>query len=197
MKLIAHRVLDNHQYPENSLAGYKYCLNKKYIDGVEIDVRLTKDHLFVVHHNLLYKYKIITTSKYKEIDKLPLLENFLKIRHQKILLLDLKIESGNVKEYAESLIKLLKKYKRNYYLCTFNYSLGKYLATKTNYKVGLFVTDIINKNRDFKLFNFLALSKNSYNDIKFPIKMIWTINGAIKNNKYEFVITDTAYLLSK
>lgn len=197
MKLIAHRVLDNHKYLENSIQGYKYCINKSYIDGLEIDVRLTKDNIFIVHHNFFNKLKIISSSKYKELNNIPLLDDFLKIKHKKILLLDLKLESNNITEYGKSLIKLLKKYKLNYYLCTFNYSLGKYLSTNTNYKVGLFVTDIINKNKDFTFFDFLALSKNSYNDIKFKTKMIWTINEPLKNNKYDFVITDKAYLLSK
>lgn len=196
-RLIAHRVLDNHKYSENSIEGYKYCITKSYIDGLEIDVRLTKDNIFVVHHNFLNKFKIISSSKYKELNGVPILEDFLKIKNKKILLLDLKLENANVKKYAQLLIKLLKKYKLNYYLCTFNYSLGKYLAINTDYKVGLFITDIINKNKDFKWFDFLALSKNSYNDIKFKKKMIWTINEPLKNNKYDFVITDKAYLLSK
>lgn len=197
MKLIAHRVLDDHKYQENSIEGYKYCINKNYIDGLEIDVRLTKDNKFVVHHNFLNKIKIISSSKYKELNNIPLLEDFLKIKHKKILLLDLKLESNNIKDYAQKLIKMLKRYKLNYYLCTFNYSLGKYLATNTDYKVGLFVTDIINKNKDYKLFDFVALSKNSYDDINFKTKMIWTINKPLKNKKYDFVITDKAYLLSK
>ena len=57
MKLIAHRVLDNHKYPENSIKGYKCCITKSYIDGLEIDVRLTKDNIFVVHHNFLINLK--------------------------------------------------------------------------------------------------------------------------------------------
>lgn len=38
------------KYPENSLAGFKYALNQQ-IDGIELDVHLTKDQIPVVIHD--------------------------------------------------------------------------------------------------------------------------------------------------
>ena len=43
MKLIAHRCNDNHNYRENSIKSAFEALNKEYIDGIEIDLRITKD----------------------------------------------------------------------------------------------------------------------------------------------------------
>ena len=47
MYLIAHRGLDNHKYSENSFKAILTSLNEKYIDGVEFDVRITKDKKIV------------------------------------------------------------------------------------------------------------------------------------------------------
>ena len=50
---IAHRGNDNHKYLENTKEAVIYCLTKDYIDGIEIDIRVTKDKEFVVIHNML------------------------------------------------------------------------------------------------------------------------------------------------
>ena len=55
--LIAHRCLDNHNYKENSILAAINTLNKEYIDGIEIDLRFTKDKKIVMYHNLLYNLK--------------------------------------------------------------------------------------------------------------------------------------------
>ena len=56
--LIAHRGNDNHKYLENTKEAVIYCLNKEYIDGIEIDIRVTKDKEFVLSHNMLIDKKI-------------------------------------------------------------------------------------------------------------------------------------------
>lgn len=196
--LIAHRGLNNHEYGENTIDGCLDSLNYPYIQGIEIDIRMTKDHKLVLHHNYLYKLHIINHTKYKEIKELPLLENLLKkISSKKIILLDIKCETEHYQVLVKYLLRVINKYKLNYYLCSFNYDLAKYLTKKTKYPVGIFITDLINKHKDYRFLSFLALSKNSYNDILFSKKFVWTINNKKNITKYDYIITDKAYLLSK
>ena len=51
MKFIAHRGNDNHEYKENTKEALLWCLKQDYIDGVELDIRLTKDKEFIIYHN--------------------------------------------------------------------------------------------------------------------------------------------------
>lgn len=194
--LIAHRGLDNHKYKENSIKAVLNTIDKEYISGIEIDLRFTKDKKIVMYHNLLYNLKSINNLNYKELKNIDLFENLLKeIKTNKIILLDIKCENDNYKVFMKSLLKLLRKYPLNYYICSFNYNLIKSLMNKTKYPLGIFVSDIINKNKNYNNLSFLALSKNSYDDIKFKLKFVWTINDKKDINKYEYIITNKAYLL--
>lgn len=196
--LIAHRGLDNHKYKENSINGILNSLSKDYINGVEIDIRFTKDKKIVMYHNMISNFKIISNANYNELSNIDLFENLLKkIKSNKIILLDIKCENNKYEVFIEYLLKLIDKYPLNYYLCSFNYKLIKYIIGKTKYPLGIFITDIINKNKDYSKLSFLALSKNSYNDIKFNTKFVWTINTNKNINKYKYIITDKAQLLSK
>ena len=71
MNFIAHRGLDNHKYHENTKEALVESLNKDYISGVELDIRLTKDNKFVIYHNTSYIYlgirKFIKSNNYKDI----------------------------------------------------------------------------------------------------------------------------------
>lgn len=49
-KIYAHRGMSNIYIP-NSIDAIKYCVDKKYIDGIEIDVRMTKDEKFILFHD--------------------------------------------------------------------------------------------------------------------------------------------------
>mgnify|MGYP003314764404 CR=1 FL=1 len=49
-KIYAHRGFSS-IYPENSMEAIKEAIKYDYIDGIEIDVRMTKDKRFVLIHN--------------------------------------------------------------------------------------------------------------------------------------------------
>ena len=49
-KFIAHRGNDD-DLAENSKEAILNSLSKPYIDGVEFDIRITKDNKFVINHN--------------------------------------------------------------------------------------------------------------------------------------------------
>ena len=196
--LIAHRGLDNHKYKENSIKGILNSLSKDYVSGIEVDIRFTKDKKIIMYHDLLSDFKIISNTNYNELNNIDLLEDLLKkIKSNKIILFDIKSENNKYELFIEYLLKLIDKYPLNYYLCSFNYNLIKSLFGRTKYSLGIFITDIINKHKDYSKLSFLALSKNSYDDIKFNTKFVWTINSNKNINKYEYIITDKAYLLSK
>lgn len=49
-KIYAHRGFSS-VYPENSIEAIKEAIKYDYIDGIEIDIRMTKDKKFVLIHN--------------------------------------------------------------------------------------------------------------------------------------------------
>lgn len=206
MKLIAHRGKNNHKYKENTTEALLDCLNKDYISGVELDIRLTKDNKFVISHNTSYivlgiDRKFISATNINDIKKdgYSILEDFLdSVNNNKIIIIEIKKEIGDYQNDLNELRKICKKYSNlNLWFCSFCYKLVNDLKKECKFPVGLLISDIINKNKDIKSFDFLSLSRNSYNDIKTnKIKVVWPINKKeqIKQD-YEYIITDKAYLL--
>jgi len=216
MNFIAHRGLDNHNYRENTKEALLESLSKDYISGVELDIRLTKDSKFVIYHNTSYMYlgfrKFIKNTNYKDIinDNLGSVEktrciNGLEdvldvINTNKIILLEIKHEIGNIENTIKEINRIINKYQNlNIWICSFNYELVNKMITESKINVGLIINDIINKNKSINDFDFVSLSKNAFNDIKTnKVKMVWTINNKkdldkVKNADY--IITDKAYLL--
>ena len=194
MKYIAHRGLDKHKYKENSLDAFKYCFNCNYIDGIELDIRLTKDKKIVISHDEFDGIYRISDTKYKKL-KVDLLESVLKIANNKIILIDIK--DSNV---IEPLYILLSKYKLNYYISSFNYEIiNKF---NSNYKVGLIIGYMINIDKIKNNFTFNSIHYNLINRISNRKEIfIWTVNSkkildVIKKHGNNFyIITDKAYLL--
>lgn len=218
MKLIAHRGKDNHKYYENTKEALLWCLKQDYIDGVELDVRLTKDKKLIMYHNtslvnLGIDRKFIANENLKDLRKINLgtkerpyyiqtLEEFLnKVKSNKIIIIDVKKEIGSIDEELEILEKIICKYRSlQIFVCSFCYGIVKLSTSMCITFVGLIISDLINKKKDYKKFNFLSLSKGSFNDIKTnKIKMVWTVNKKSELNKFkkaDYIITDNAYLLA-
>lgn len=204
MFVISHRGNDSHNYKENTIKALSEALKQNYIDGIELDIRITKDNKFVIYHNTSYLHmgirKFIRNTKYKNLNNIDLLENLLKqVNTNKIILLEIKQEYGNNKQLTKNLLKLLNKYQYlNIWICSFNYKLVKEMTNKSKYSVGLIISDILNKNKDISDFDFVSLSKGAYNDIKTDkIKMIWTVNSNFNKYKSNYIITDKPYLVNK
>lgn len=193
INIIAHRG-NNNNTCENKINCLIDSINNSNIDGIEIDVRMTKDKIFVLNHNLfiLKDFKIINVDKsyYKElfIDKLTDLLN--NIDSNKIIMIDMKC-IYNYKKYAHNLIKVLKKYKHlNFLLVSFNYNLIKYIKTKYNqYKCGLIIGYKINTNKDYQLFDFISIHYKLINEYKFPF-YIWGKDHPKINNNCIGIITN-------
>lgn len=198
MYIISHRGNDNHNYKENTLEAIKNTLNNNYVDGVEFDIRITKDNKFVLSHSPIYKEELIKNKKQKEL-KLTELNNLLKkIKTNKIILIDIKYELFDYKKIAFYLNKILKKYKKlNIYICSFNYDLILYMKEKYNYISGLLVSNVINRGKKYELFDFISINYKVDKKINNTL-MLWTINKKELIKKYldknVYIITDKPYL---
>lgn len=216
MVLIAHRANDNHKYLENTKEAIIECLKKDYIDGVEIDVRMTKDGHIVVIHNLLIDLlsngsgfvkdktlKELKTYTFGNNQTISTLEEILKIMDNKLLLIEIKAEVGDYHNIVKKVYKIIKKYNYlNIIVCSFNYSLLKYLKElNKNIKCALIITTLINNDKiynhlDYNSLSFKQLKKAKNNDF------IWTINSIAdytkirRHNSNLRIITDIAYKLN-
>ncbi|MCI9110247.1 MAG: glycerophosphodiester phosphodiesterase, partial [Bacilli bacterium] len=180
MKIIAHRGNDE-IHKENTMEAILNSLTLPYIDGVEIDIRMTKDYQFVIHHDPFYAGYYIEKTRLNILQKKGLnsLEEVLeKINTKKILLIEIKEEKQNKKLLLLKLNKILKKYNLNYYLCSFNYGLLENLKKRyPKYKTGLIIgiklnTNHLENNLDFNSINYRHIEKAPKKET-----FIWTINN--------------------
>ena len=157
-KLIAHRGLHDKDTPENSMGAFKKALEKDI--AIEFDVHLLKDNKIVVFHDDNLKRmtgidKKINELSYDEIkdiklansdEKIPLLEDVLKLVNGKVLL-DIELKCDHEKyKLEDALIDVLKDYTGKIVLKSFDYKTVKYLKKKTSYKVGILIKNLEGKN---------------------------------------------------
>lgn len=213
MNLISHRGNDDHDFLENTKEAILDVLSKKYIDGVEFDVRMTKDKKIILYHNMLIKtnnnYEFILNKTFLEItkinNKIITLDELLKnIKTNKILLIELKCENDNYNELIAKFINIVKKYNYlNIYICSFNYGLIKTIKNKyPHYKCGLIIGYLMNTNNITNEFDFFLYGSNYLKLINYDKEIfIFDIN---KKDKLKFIqeklksefyiISDKSYL---
>lgn len=129
---IAHRGLHDKVSPENSLSAFQKAIDAGY--PIELDVQLIADGTVVVFHDnslsrltdndgyLKFLNKedlaLLTLSGSKE--KIPTLEDVLKLVDGKVpLLIEVKNE-GKVGNLEKSVLELLSNYKGEFAVCSFN-----------------------------------------------------------------------------
>lgn len=201
MNLIAHRGNGNHKYRENTKEAILNILKEEYIDGVEFDIRLTKDKKFVLSHSPIYKDSLIKNKKMKDLQLNNLNEVLKSINTNKIILIDIKSELDNEKILVKKLYKIIKKYKYlNIYLSSFNYSLVKKIKEKFKNKVGIIISNVININKNIDNFDFI-MKKYNVKKVYDKETMIWTVNKKEIIKKYLnqniFIITDKPYYINE
>ena len=190
MKLIAHRGLWNKDIKDNSYEALKNGLESNKYIGVECDIRTTLDNKFIIYHNSFYKGSLVRYTYFKDLKNISLVEDLLKIETDKIILLEIKERDINKKK----LLKLLNKYKRNYYIMSFNNNVILELRDlNPNYKYGV-LNYIFNSKSDYDL-DFICLldgittDKLIKNFTKRGIEVI--IYGTIKLKKdVKYIIDD-------
>ena len=202
MKIIAHRGNDG-IHKENSLESIINNLHSNYVDGVEIDIRLTKDKKIIINHDPFYNGYYINHTNAIKLQKLGLntLEEVLsKIDSNKIIMIEVKVDDKKIKQMVKILVKILNKYSLNYYVCSFNYNFLNNFKKYSDIKLGLIISIKINTkhlNNDFD-FNSVNILYNK----KVPNKETfrWTVNTKKeleKINKNENIITDNPLEISK
>lgn len=131
-KMFAHRGLWNKEYPENSLAAFKNAIENGY--GIELDVNTIEDGTPVIFHDskmsrMTGKDKYIqnlSKEEFEEIklvnsdEKIPTLEEVLKLVKGKVpLLIEIK-NQDKVGPLEKQVLDLLKNYKGEYAIQSFN-----------------------------------------------------------------------------
>ena len=130
MDLFAHRGYSA-KYPENTMAAFRAAMNYE-IDGIELDVHMTKDgHIVVIHDEKVNRttngkgyVKDMTTQQIKELDagskfnplfkgeKIPLLEEVIQLIEPTNLKLNIELKSDVFPYYGMDMevVKLVEKY---------------------------------------------------------------------------------------
>lgn len=190
MKLIAHRGLWSKDVKDNSYEALKNGLESNKYIGIECDIRTTLDNKFIIYHNSLYNGFLVRNTYFKDLKNISLLEDLLKIETDKIILLEIKERDINKKK----LLKLLNKYKRNFYIMSFHNNVILELRDlNSNYKYGV-LNYILDSKSDYDL-DFICLldgittDKLIKNFTKRGIEVI--IYGTIKLKKdVKYIIDD-------
>lgn len=194
--LIAHRGNNGNVFRENSVSAFVNCFNTSYIDGVEMDVRLTLDNILVVSHSDFLNGKFISKSKYSDlnVDSLDYILSFLS--DKKIIIIDVK---GNNLDIVDILYSVISKYNYQFYICSFNYNIVSLFMKKYDYKVGLIIGYMINVDKIDNNFDFNLIHYNLVKRIDDKVSFVWTVNDKFVYDivkKYSsLIITDNAYLL--
>lgn len=215
MYLISHRGLDNHIYSENSLKAIESVLNKDYIDGIEIDVRITKDKKIVLIHDPvidlisngsgIVKYmNFDDLNKYqygKSKESIITLDNLLDIINtNKIILIEIKEFGNDFINLVDETIKIISKHNLNIYISSFNYRLLNYVKSKyKNVKCGLIIGYGLNLIHFKNNLDFNIVSYHYYKQVD-SSKLTFIFN--LDKNNYElnhnaYFITDTSFKFNK
>lgn len=222
MKYIAHRGNDGNK-AENRMNEVLKTLQKENVDGVEIDIHITKDAKFILSHNLLLKedlidFKNVTKYTVKELKKyhfvvegkpfpIHTLDEFLKkVQTNKIIIIECKLERGDYKKYAKAFLKAIHPYKNlNLSICSFNYKLIYLLKQKIKkHPVGLLVGYTINNEKEYSLFDYVSVHYNSIDEkVKKRPYYVWTVDEKDIYNKLDKkgtiigIITDKSNIFGK
>ena len=188
--IIAHRG-NNGNDKENTVLALLNSLNLSYCDGVEFDIRETKDGIFIISHDMFYGGKIIYNTLFDDLKGAQRLDDLLKnIRSDKVVMIEIKEERINF-PLVLHLYKVIKRYNLNYYIMSFNYALiTDFKKRYPRYKCGLLIGIKMNNSRfindlDFNAINIKHVEKARAEDF------VWTINDT-KNLKdiHSSIITD-------
>lgn len=121
--LLSHRGYTYTGFKENTLYSLKSGLELS--NGIEFDIRLTKDNKLIVFHDQKINKINIRDLNYSEIisiDKdIPLLKNVLDLYINSDKLLNIELKDNNTAILVEKLLlnKNFKKYSRNILISTF------------------------------------------------------------------------------
>ncbi len=188
---IAHRGLYGDNIKENTIKAFDNAFNNGY-EGIEFDVRLTKDKIPVILHDSFlsrvfgvrgllrnYTYQELLDNKIE----IPKFEDVISRYNNKVMIIELK-EKIDITKYIKD--------KRNlYYISSFNYDYISYLNKSGYYKLGV-INYILNSGIDYSKIDFIMVLDSIYNKKLFKLKdieiiiygVIGNINSYNKELKY-------------
>ena len=188
---IAHRGLFDDNIKENTIEAFDNAFNNGY-EGIEFDVRLTKDKIPVILHDSFlsrvfgvrgllrnYTYQELLDNKIE----IPKFEDVISRYNNKVMIIELK-EKIDITKYIKD--------KRNlYYISSFNYDYISYLNKSVYYKLGV-INYILNSGIDYSKIDFIRVLDSIYNKKLFKLKdieiiiygVIGNINSYNKELKY-------------
>lgn len=188
---IAHRGLYGDYIKENTIKAFDNAFNNGY-EGIEFDVRLTKDKIPVILHDSFlsrvfgvrgllrnYTYQELLDNKIE----IPKFEDVISRYNNKVMIIELK-EKIDITKYIKD--------KRNlYYISSFNYDYISYLNKSGYYKLGV-INYILNSGIDYSKIDFIMVLDSIYNKKLFKLKdieiiiygVIGNINSYNKELKY-------------
>lgn len=188
---IAHRGLYGDNIKENTIEAFDNAFNNGY-EGIEFDVRLTKDKIPVILHDSFlsrvfgvkgllknYTYQELLANKIE----IPKFEDVISRYNNKVMIIELKEKID--------LTKYIKDKRNLYYISSFNYDYISYLNKSGYYKLGV-INYILNSGIDYSKIDFIMVLDSIYNKKLFKLKdieiiiygVIGNINSYNKELKY-------------
>lgn len=185
-------------FGENTKEGVIDSLNRSYVSGVEIDVRITKDNKIVVIHDMtinrtsngcgfvgkmpfwkLRKYNFGTDDN---VSRICLLKDILKILpNDKIVLIEIKCEVCDKDRFVKYFIRSIKSFSdKNIYVMSFNSEIIKLIKEKCpGVKCGFLIGSFVNYKHIDDDMDFVAISSYSINKVSNYSKpvFVWAINS--------------------
>ena len=197
---IAHRGLVKKGIIENTLPAFLGAINSDKYAGFELDIYTSKDNEFIIHHDPLLDGKLIWNYEYKELKKKGVvkLEDVLKLKTNKIILIEIKDINLDINQFT----KLLNKYqdKKIYVMSFFNSVIRKF--KNPTFKVGV-LNYLLNSTTEYP-YDFIGIlydvaTKHMINSLK-ELNIEVFLYALSKKDKYIFkdvyYIVDDAMLES-
>ena len=151
-KLIAHRGLKFKEVKENSVDAFLGALENPNYAGFECDIRTSKDGEFVVVHDPIWQGSIVSVSKTRDLQGITLLKDVLKLKSNKLFLLEIK----EVRMDVEKLVREIKKSGKDVYLMSFYNKVIQRIPKSDSYKVGV-LNYVLNSEDSYDEYDFICL----------------------------------------
>ena len=183
---IAHRGLVKKGIVENTLPAFLGAINSDKYAGFELDIYTSKDNEFIIHHDPLLDGKLIWNYEYKELKKKGVvkLEDVLKLKTNKIILIEIKDINIDINQFT----KLLNKYqnKKIYVMSFFNSVIRKF--KNPTFKVGV-LNYLLNSTAEYP-YDFIGIlydvaTKHMINSLK-ELNIEVFLYALSKKDKYNF-----------
>ena len=191
---IAHRGLVKKGIVENTLPAFLGAINSDKYAGFELDIYTSKDNEFIIHHDPLLDGKLIWNYEYKELKKKGVvkLEDVLKLKTNKIILIEIKDINIDINQFT----KLLNKYqdKKIYVMSFFNSVIRKF--KNPTFKVGV-LNYLLNSTAEYP-YDFIGIlydvaTKHMINSLK-ELNIEVFLYALSKKDKYIF--KDVYYIVN-